>query len=43
MSTCSPLDPTGHPLTVFRNDLSVADYKLVIDSPYHCAEDSYLA
>jgi hypothetical protein len=42
MSTCSPLDPTGHPLTVFRN-LSVADYKLVIDSPYHCAEDSYLA
>jgi hypothetical protein len=39
----SLLDPNGYPLTTFRNDLSVADYNLVIDSPYHCAADSYRA
>jgi len=39
----SLLDPAGYPLTTFRNDLSVADYNLVIDSPYHCAADSYRA
>ena len=39
----SLLDPAGYPLTMFRNDLSVADYNLVIDSPYHCAADSYRA
>ena len=39
----SLLDPNGHPLTMFRNNLSVADYNLVIDSPYHCAADSYRA
>ena len=39
----SLLDPAGYPLTTFRNDLSVSDYNLVIDSPYHCAADSYLA
>jgi hypothetical protein len=37
----SLLDPAGYPLTTFRNELSVADYNLVIDSPYHCAADSY--
>ena len=37
----SLLDTAGYPLTTFRNDLSVADYNLVIDSPYHCAADSY--
>ena len=37
----SLLDPAGYPLTTFRNDLSVADYNLIIDSPYHCAADSY--
>jgi len=35
------LDENGYPLTTFRNDLSIADYNLVIDSPYHCAADSY--
>jgi hypothetical protein len=39
----SLIDPNGYPLTSFRNDLSVADYNLVIDSPYHCAADSYRA
>src|SRR6202166_1804243 len=29
------LDENGYPLTTFRNDLSIADYNLVIDSPYH--------
>ena len=35
------LDANGYPLTTFRNDLSIADYNVVIDSPYHCAADSY--
>ena len=37
----SLLDPNGYPLTTFRDELSVSDYNLVIDSPYHCAADSY--
>jgi hypothetical protein len=37
----SLVDPNGYPLTTFRNGLSVGDYNLVIDSPYHCAADSY--
>ena len=37
----SLIDPNGYPLTTFRNELSVSDYNLVIDSPYHCAADSY--
>ena len=36
----SLLDPNGYPLTTFRDERSVSDY-LVIDSPYHCAADSY--
>ena len=35
------LDENGYPLTTFRNELSISDYSLVIDSPYHCAADSY--
>jgi hypothetical protein len=37
----SLLDPNDYPLTTFRNELSVADYNLVIHSPYHCVVDSY--
>ena len=33
------IDQFGHPLTTFRNGNLIADYSLVIDSPYHCAAD----
>ena len=37
----SLLDPNGYPLTTFRDGQAVADYNLVIESPYHCAADEY--
>jgi hypothetical protein len=37
----SLIDPDGHPLTIFRDGRAVADYDLVIESPYHCAADEY--
>jgi hypothetical protein len=37
----SLLDMNGYPLTTFRNELSIGDYNLVIDSPYHCAADEH--
>jgi hypothetical protein len=37
----SLIDANGYPLTSFRNDVAIADYSLVIDSPYHCAADHY--
>jgi hypothetical protein len=37
----SLLDPNGYPLTTFRDGQAIADYILVIDSPYHCAADEY--
>ncbi len=35
------LDRDGHPLTRFRDGRIIADYNLVIHSPYHCAADEY--
>jgi hypothetical protein len=35
------IDEHGHPLTCFGNRQLVADWSLLIDSPYHCAADSY--
>lgn len=35
------LDPNGYPLTTFRDGRTIADYNLVIRSPYHCAADEY--
>jgi hypothetical protein len=37
----SLLDPNGYPLTTFRDGQAIADYALVIRSPYHCAADEY--
>jgi len=37
----SLLDPNGYPLTYFRDGKAIADYNLVIESPYHCAADEY--
>jgi hypothetical protein len=37
------IDPNGDPLTTFRNDILIADYNLLIDSPYHCAADEHCA
>jgi hypothetical protein len=37
----SLLDPNGYPLTAFRDGQAIADYILVIESPYHCAADEY--
>ena len=37
----SLIDPNGYPLTTFRDGKSVADYTLLIDSPYHSAADEY--
>ena len=35
------IDQFGHPLTHFANGNLIADYNLLIDSPYHCAADDY--
>jgi hypothetical protein len=35
------IDQYGHPLTHFFNGNAVAEYNIVIESPYHCAADSY--
>jgi hypothetical protein len=35
------IDPNGYPITNFRDGTPVADYHLVIKSPYHCAADEY--
>lgn len=37
----SLLDPNGYPLTNFADGSSIADFDLVIDSPYRCAADEY--
>jgi|SRR5712691_9355054 hypothetical protein len=37
------LDPNGHPITNFSDGRLITDFDLVIDSPYHCAADSYCA
>jgi hypothetical protein len=37
----SLLDPNGYPLTAFRDGRAIADYSLIIASPYHCAADEY--
>ena len=37
------IDQYGHPLTHFFNGNAIADYNIVIESPYHCAADSYRA
>jgi hypothetical protein len=37
----SLLDPDGYPLTTFRNGNAIADYTLIIESPYHSAADEY--
>ena len=35
------IDQDGHPLTRFANGNLIADYSIVIDSPYHCAADEH--
>jgi hypothetical protein len=35
------VDQWGHPLTHFADGTEIANYNLVIDSPYHCAADHY--
>ena len=35
------IDPDGYPLTHFTNGNLIADYNLVIVSPYHCAADEH--
>ena len=35
------IDQFGHPLTRFSNGNLIADYNLVIASPYHCAADEH--
>jgi hypothetical protein len=37
----SLLDPNGYPLTTLRDGRAVADYILVIQSPYRSAADEY--
>lgn len=37
----SLIDVHGHPLTNFRDGTLIADYSLVIESPYHSAADEY--
>jgi hypothetical protein len=37
----SLLDPNGYPLTNFRDGQAIADYALVIQSPYQSAADEY--
>ena len=35
------IDPDGHELTHFANGKLIADYNIVIDSPYPCAADEH--
>ena len=35
------IDQYGHPLTYFPNRDAIADWSLIINSPYHCAADDY--
>ena len=35
------IDQWGHPLTFFPDGSEIGDYNLLIESPYHCAADSY--
>ena len=35
------LDPDGHPLVYFSDGRKIADYSLIIDTPYPCAADHY--
>ena len=35
------IDAHGHPLTHFFNGNAIADYNLLIESPYHCAADDH--
>ena len=35
------IDEWGHPLTHFVNGSLIADYNIVISSPYHCAADEH--
>ena len=37
------IDPNGHPITNFPDGRLITDFDLVIESPYHCAADSYRA
>jgi hypothetical protein len=37
------IDPDGHPLTHFANGNPIADYNILIQSPYHCAADEHKA
>jgi len=37
------IDPYGHPLTHFPNGNLIADYSIVVNSPYHCAADDHRA
>ena len=37
----SLIDAHGHPLTHFFNGSAIADYNLLVDSPYHCAADEH--
>ena len=36
-----PIDADSHPLTYFPDGTLITDYDLVVESPYHCAADSY--
>jgi len=35
------IDQWGHPLTLFPDGTEISKAQLLIDSPYHCAADSY--
>lgn len=39
----SLIDPNGYPLTHFADGRAIAEYHGLIESPYHCAADSYRA
>jgi hypothetical protein len=39
----APIDSHGYPLTALPEGQLIADYNLVIDSPYDCAADAYRA
>ena len=39
----SLIDKNGYPLTHFADGRLIADFNLLIESPYHCAADSYRA
>jgi hypothetical protein len=35
------IDPAGHPFTCLPDGRLIADFDLLIESPYHCAADDY--